>query len=191
MEWQELIRDGVRAFNAEYKLTGPHHVGTPERVVKAYAEMASGYWDDPGDYLQVQFPVADGSHGMVHVSGIRINATCAHHHLPIIGLAHFAYLPATHQVGLSKIPRFIQALSRRLVIQETLCANIVDVFQGSVRPHGCAVWMKAFHCCMSSRGVLEHQAITTTMEVRGAFRENGRTRQEFLANINVQAVVIG
>lgn len=190
MAWQKQLKAGLEGLHRDYQLTGPHHANTPSRVVRAYEAMMAGYNDSPAVHLLTKFPVGRST-AMVHVGPVRIDATCAHHMWPIIGIAHFAYIPGKSIVGLSKIPRFIGGLARRLVVQEDLCADIVDVFADSVHPQGCAVWLKAFHCCMSARGVYEHQAMTTIMEVRGAFRTNAKTRQEFLANIDTGAVVIG
>jgi GTP cyclohydrolase I len=118
---------------------------------------------------------------MVHVKGIRIATTCAHHLFPVIGTAHFAYVPDKSIVGLSKIPRFIDILCRRLQVQEELCDQIVGVFYNAVRPGGCAVRIEAVHSCMSARGVREHGARTVVTGVRGSLRANARARMEFLA----------
>ncbi len=190
MVWQKQLKEALTTFNKFYLLHGAHHDDTPARVTRAYHDMMAGYGVDAASFLVTRFP-AGKSKAMVHVAPIRINSTCAHHRMPIIGIAHFAYIPGPSIVGLSKIPRFIGALSQRLVVQEELCAEIVDTFMTAVRPQGCAVWMKAYHCCMSTRGTFEHQAMTTIMEVRGAFRTNAKTRHELHANINTGAVVIG
>lgn len=190
--WQSELEVALRSFigNGRFPGLDPRHTEqTPARVVRAYEAMLEGYRTLPQQHLTALFPST--SDAMVHVEAIKIHSTCAHHLQPIIGIAHFAYLPAGAIVGLSKIPRFIGVLSNRLQVQEELCAQIVDVFQECVKPAGCALWMKAIHCCMSTRGVAEHDAKTKTMALRGSFRTNAVARGELLAAINQHAPIIG
>lgn len=196
-DWRILLKRGVQAYldqNVAGHIDTSHIEGTADRVVRAFAEYASGYDDEPAKYLQVGFnnvgEIAndpEGSKhilydGMVFVRGIRINSTCAHHIVPIVGKAYFAYVPNVSVVGLSKIPRFIRALSRRLQVQENLTEEIVDVFQTHVNPKGCAVYIEAEHMCMSCRGVLEHGADTATIALRGCFKTPS-TKAEFFSGM--------
>lgn len=191
MEWQEQLRDAIRAYQKAEGLDDTHFVDTAARVVRAYAKMNSGSLPAAIAHLSTTFPAKQPTgNSMVHVGPIRINASCAHHHMPIVGIAYFAYIPKNKIVGLSKIPRFITELSRRLVVQEELCDMIVDLFSGYVSMD-CALWMKAYHCCMSTRGAEEHQAMTIVPALRGAFDSNAHTRREFYANINTSIPVIG
>lgn len=160
-----------------------HTAATPDRVVRTFTEMVEGYHKDPEKILEEGSFPSTGLAEMIHIRDIRIVSTCAHHLLPIIGTAHFAYVPSSKIVGLSKIPRFIHALSRRLQLQETLSSQIVDTFMNVVRPSGCGVSIRAIHCCMMSRGVKEQSAYTETTALRGVFFDD-RARDEFLRSVD-------
>jgi GTP cyclohydrolase I len=195
--WQELLIATVYQLQRDNGLDFEHDRRTAERVVAAYENMLSGYDEDPSEPLAVQFSTT--AEGMIHVAPIHVTSTCRHHLMPIIGKVHFAYVPTYtgHRsngvkiVGLSKIPRFIDILSRRLWVQEELCEEIVNVFDTYLKPAGCAVWMKAYHCCMSVRGANEHQAMTQYTALRGVFRDDAAARQELMAAINFNVQVIG
>lgn len=184
--WQGLLREAVQSYldlQVAGKIAPAHIVGTPDRVVRAFAEYVSGYSEDPKDPLSTSFEDASGYDEMVHVKHIPIISMCAHHLLPIIGTAHFAYVPKGRVVGLSKIPRFIGILARRLQIQEDLTQEIVDVFDENISPRGCAVSISAIHCCMIARGVRERDEKTETTALRGCFKKDPQTRTEFLSAV--------
>jgi GTP cyclohydrolase I len=155
---------------------------TPARFVKVLAYDVSGCFEDPALPLAKEFAVGNYDE-MVSERGIRICTKCAHHGERIIGQAQFSYIPDRYIVGLSKIPRMIDVLCRRPQIQESLSSQIVDVFQETVRPHGCAVHVRAYHLCMIARGVQERMVITETVALRGVFRA-GETRAEFLSSLD-------
>jgi GTP cyclohydrolase I len=183
--WQEVLKHGVELYLKQTtgKLYDPVHMkDTPIRMVRAFSEYASGYLEDPRAPLQQQFKGAYDQ--MVHRRRIRVLSRCAHHMEPILGIAHFAYLPNFAIVGLSKIPRFIRILSRRLQVQEALGEQIVDVFQEEVKPLGCAVRIKAYHFCEITRGVREDSAFTETTALRGVFKTDPSTKAEFIASID-------
>lgn len=185
--WQTVVKRGIELYLAQM-VTGPglidasHLRDTPSRVVRAFTEYTSGYLEDPRLPLKKQFK---GTYDqMVHRRNIRVISRCAHHMEPILGVAHFAYLPDGAVVGLSKIPRFIRILSRRLQVQEELGEQIVSIFQEEVKPLGCAVAIKAYHFCEIARGVREDSATTETTALRGSFKSNPETRAEFYNSID-------
>lgn len=191
LPWQQILKVGVEMYleqNVKGKLDITHIEDTPKRVVASYADYVSGYMEDPKVPLKLTF--AKGNYDeMVHCERIRIASRCAHHFEPIIGIAHFAYVPDGAIVGLSKIPRFIRILSRRLQVQENLTEEIADTFQSVVKPKGCAVAVKCYHFCMLMRGVQEHEEITKTVALRGCFKSDAVCRQEFLSSINPNETV--
>lgn len=161
---------------------GDHIARTPERVVSAYNDMFAGCFVEPSSVLQITF--VDGQYDeMVYVNDIEFVSVCAHHWLPFFGKAHFAYIPDKSIVGLSKIPRLIDILSRRPQVQEKLTREITQTFQEIVKPKGCGLVMEAYHLCVSIRGVKNRSAYTRTADVRGIFRERPETKQEFLMGI--------
>ena len=183
VSWEELIEQGVRKYLYAHgtNMRSDHLIKTPARVVSAMKSQTRGLLRKPESFLDVTFSTDGGYNEMVHVSNIKITSTCGHHLLPFIGRAHFAYIPNGSVVGLSKIPRFIRALSLRLQVQEDLSQQIVDTFMNVVHPKGCAVYMAAMHSCMAIRGVKEHDAVTITTACRGVFMSEPFTRQEFLS----------
>lgn len=190
--WTELLHAAVEQFIAfDGTFEGDKSVvDTPDRVVRAWQEMTNGQVLDPTIYLQRSFEDPVGNYDeMVTVENIPILSTCKHHLLPIIGRATFAYIPDGKFVGLSKIPRYIEILAKRLQVQEELTQKIVDVFQDTVKPKGCAVYLRCLHCCMSTRGVKAPNAITSTTALRKCF-SNGSTKQEFLLSLNRQGGVL-
>ena len=162
-------------------ISSSHTQDTPKRVVKAFKEYVRGCAMDPVAILEKTFPL-EGTSQMVHVRNIRVMSMCAHHLVPIIGKAHFAYIPKDKIVGLSKIPRMIEVLSRRPQVQENLTEQIVDVFSKVVEPQGCAVHLSCVHLCMLYRGVEEPYSYTETTALRGVFNEG--SKQEFLMSLN-------
>ena len=151
---------------------------TPERVAKALQFLTQGYDMDPAAILKSAMFKEDYSQ-MVVVKDIEVFSMCEHHMLPFFGKAHIAYIPSGHIVGLSKLPRVVDALARRLQVQERLTNEIRDCIQNTLNPAGVAVVIECKHLCMAMRGVQKQNSVTTTSAFTGAF-ENEKTRAEFL-----------
>lgn len=152
---------------------------TPERVAKSLQFLTSGYDVDPKDILKSALFHEDYSE-MVIVKDIEVYSMCEHHILPFFGKAHVAYIPNGKIVGLSKIPRIVDVLSRRLQVQERLTLEIRDAIQETLEPLGVAVVIECAHMCMQMRGVQKQNSFTTTSAFTGAFLNNEPTRKEFI-----------
>ncbi len=158
---------------------------TPKRVVKAYREWFSGYTVDPGEYLRRTFEEVAGYDEMVVLRGIDFESHCEHHIAPIIGRAHIGYLPTDRVVGISKLARVVDAFAKRFQVQEKLTAQIAQCIQDNLHPAGVAVVIDASHGCMTTRGVHKRGVSMVTSQMLGAFREDPRTRLEFLQFIGI------
>ena len=156
---------------------------TPARVIRAYEDWFSGYSQDPMSYLQRTFEEVEGYDEMVVLRDIHFESHCEHHLAPIIGRAHVGYLPVRKVVGISKLARVVGAYARRLQVQEKLSAQIANCIQQILEPKGVAVVIEAAHQCMTTRGVHKPGVTMVTSMMLGAFREDSRTRREFLAMI--------
>ena len=154
-------------------------VKTPERVAKALQFLTHGYDIKPEEILRSAMFKEDYSQ-MVVVKDIEIFSMCEHHMLPFFGRAHIAYIPNGHIVGLSKIPRIVDAFARRLQVQERLTNEIRDCIQETLNPAGVAVVIECKHLCMAMRGVQKQNSVTTTSAFTGEFMEDDKTRSEFL-----------
>ena len=153
-------------------------VKTPERAAKAMQFLTQGYDLDPNEILKSALFKEDYSE-MVIVKDIEVFSLCEHHILPFYGKAHVAYIPNGYIVGLSKIPRVVDAYARRLQVQERLTHEVLNAIQDTLNPHGVAVVMEAAHMCMMMRGVQKQNSVTTTSAFTGEFK-NVETRNEFL-----------
>lgn len=178
---EEAIGQMVKVPQIAACINGEHTAKTPERVTKAFGELFSGCWEDPQKVLVTSF--SDDYDEMVFVIDISFVSMCAHHFLPFIGVAHFAYIPEKKIVGLSKIPRLVDVFARRPQVQEKLTKEITREFQRVVQPKGCGLVMEAYHLCMAIRGVKKHSAYTKTNDMQGVFRKHPEVRAEFLAGI--------
>lgn len=158
-------------------------IKTPERVAKALAFMTSGMDSIPSDILKSALFTEDNDE-MVIVRGIEVFSLCEHHMLPFFGKAHVAYIPNGKIVGLSKIPRIVDAFARRLQVQERLTEQIRDCIQETLEPLGVAVVIEAQHLCMQMRGVEKQGCVTTTSAFTGAFLDDPKTRKEFISLID-------
>lgn len=158
-------------------------VGTPDRVVRSYQEFFAGYNEDPIEILQRTFEETDGYDEMVVLKDIRLESHCEHHMVPIIGIAHIAYLPKSRVVGISKLARVLEVYAKRLQIQEKLTAQVANTLQDVLEPQGVAVVIEAAHQCMTTRGVRKPGVTMVTSKMLGCFRENPETRREFLSII--------
>lgn len=151
---------------------------TPKRVAKMYGELFSGMFRNPREPLATCF-MADGHDEMVIVKDISFYSMCEHHLLPFYGKAHVAYIPDEGRiVGLSKLVRVIEIVSRRPQLQERLTSTVANVIAEELHPKGVVVVVEAEHLCMSIRGVNKPGAITVTSAVRGLFRRNASSREE-------------
>ena len=160
-------------------------VETPKRVVKAYEEFFAGYNDDPEEILRKTFEEVEGYDEMVLVKNIRLESHCEHHIVPILGKAHIAYIPNNRVVGISKLARIVDAFGKRLQTQETMTAQIANTIEKVLEPKGVAVVIDAAHQCMTTRGIHKPESSTVTSCMRGIFKENPRTRNEFLTFIKL------
>ncbi len=156
---------------------------TPSRVAKALKFLTEGYDQDPEEILnQALFTTSNDE--MVLVRDIEFYSMCEHHMLPIIGRAHVAYIPDGKVVGLSKIPRIVNVYARRLQIQEQMTEQIADAILSTIKPKGVAVVIHARHMCMEMRGVQKINSTTVSSALRGLFKKDERTRNEFYSLIN-------
>ncbi|MBJ59183.1 MAG: GTP cyclohydrolase I FolE [Flavobacteriales bacterium] len=154
-------------------------IKTPERIAKAMQFLTQGYEMNATEILQSAMFSEDYSQ-MVLVKEIEFYSLCEHHLLPFFGKAHIAYIPDGNIVGLSKLPRVVDAFSRRLQVQERLTNEIRDCIQDTLKPKGVALVMEARHLCMQMRGVEKQSSLTTTSAFSGAFLESEKTRLEFM-----------
>jgi GTP cyclohydrolase IA len=155
---------------------------TPERVEKAFRFLTKGYQEDVKALLNsALFSVCYDE--MVLVKDIEVFSLCEHHLLPFFGKAHVAYIPKNKVVGLSKIPRLVDAFARRLQVQERLTVEIANAIQDTIHPGGVGVVIEAMHLCMIMRGVEKQNSVAVTSCMLGAFREQHQTREEFLSLI--------
>jgi GTP cyclohydrolase I len=178
---KKLISDLLRVVGEDPAREGLKN--TPDRVARMYAELLSGYAEEPANIINnALFHVNYDE--MVLVRDIEFYSLCEHHMLPFLGRAHVAYIPAGTVIGLSKIPRIVDMYARRLQIQERMTREIADYIQETLEPQGVGVVVEAIHLCAMMRGVKKHDARMTTSAMLGSFRANLATRQEFLNNIS-------
>jgi GTP cyclohydrolase I len=155
---------------------------TPERVERAFRFLTKGYHEDVGAVLNsALFTVSYDE--MVVVKDIEVFSLCEHHVLPFFGKAHVAYIPKDKVVGLSKIPRLVDAFARRLQVQERLTVEIAQALQDAIHPRGVGVVIEAMHLCMIMRGVEKQNSVAVTSCMLGGFRDQPQTREEFLSLI--------
>ncbi|HTT69411.1 MAG TPA: GTP cyclohydrolase I FolE [Gemmatimonadales bacterium] len=175
--FEELIEETLRRLDEDPRRPGL--VKTPHRVA------ASLRWLTRGCCIDAEKIVRDAMfeephESMVLVRDIELYSMCEHHMLPFFGKAHVAYLPKGRIVGLSKIARVVDVFARRLQVQERLTDEIADLLQSTLEPGGVGVVIEAYHLCMMMRGVEKQHSKTVTSALRGAFRDDSRTRDEFL-----------
>lgn len=159
---------------------------TPSRVAKALKFLTEGYEQNPQEILNKALFTSSNDE-MVVVRDIEFYSMCEHHMLPIIGRAHVAYIPDGKVVGLSKIPRIVNVFARRLQIQEQMTEQIADAIAETIHPKGVAVVVHARHMCMEMRGVQKINSTTVSSALRGLFKSDQRTRNEFYKIINTPA----
>jgi GTP cyclohydrolase I len=160
-------------------------IDTPARVVRAYRDWFSGYDIDPAEYLGRTFEEVAGYDEMIVLRDIPFESFCEHHMAPIIGRAHVGYLPTNKVVGISKLARVVDAYARRFQVQEKLTAQIAHCIGLVLKPRGVGVVVDAVHQCMTTRGVHKRGVSMVTSQMLGTFREDARTRAEFLRFIDI------
>ena len=176
-EFEDMVRRQLEMIGEDPNRDGL--LKTPSRVAKSMAWLTRGYDLDPktviGDAL------FDEAHeNMVMVRDIEMYSMCEHHLLPFFGKVHIAYIPNGKIVGLSKLPRVVEVFARRLQVQERLTEEIVNALDDVLQPRGVGVVIEAVHLCMMMRGVEKQNSRTITSSLRGTFRDDAKTRDEFL-----------
>ena len=161
---------------------------TPKRVVNAYQDWFSGYEIDPAEYLRRTFEEVGGYDEMIVLRDISFESHCEHHMAPIIGRAHVGYLPTSKVVGISKLARVVDGYARRFQVQEKLTAQIATCIDEVLKPRGVGVVIDAVHECMTTRGVHKRGVSMITSRMIGTFRQDARTRAEFLRFIDIRGV---
>lgn len=153
---------------------------TPRRVADAYGEWFGGYAIDPDAYLARTFEEVAGYDEMIVLRDIEYESHCEHHMAPIIGRVHVGYLPAGRVVGISKLARVVEAYAKRFQVQEKMTAQIAGCIQRALAPLGVGVVVEGAHECMTTRGVHKRGVSMVTSRMLGSFRDDARTRAEFL-----------
>jgi len=178
---QEKVKDLVKTLLTEIGEDTKREglLSTPKRVAKAYEFLTKGYQQDIGEVLNKAI-FNEKYDEMVLVKNIDFYSMCEHHLLPFYGKVHVAYIPNGKIVGLSKIPRIVEVFARRLQVQERMTQQIADTIEKYLQPNGVAVVSEAFHMCMMMRGVEKQNSSATTSAMLGVFKEDARTRMEFL-----------
>jgi GTP cyclohydrolase I len=172
-----LVKEMLKRIGEEPEREGLKE--TPRRVAEAMRWMTRGYRMDPMDLLRKAI-FTEKHESMVLVRDIDLYSMCEHHMLPFFGKAHVAYIPNGRIVGLSKIARLVELYARRLQVQERLTDQVADAMQEILEPAGVGVVIDAYHLCMMMRGVEKQHSRTITSAVRGVFRDDPKTRDEFL-----------
>ena len=182
-EVQDAVRTLIRWAGDDPEREGL--LDTPKRVARAWKEYCQGYSEDPAQHLNRVFEEVGGYDEIVLLKDIPFQSHCEHHMAPIIGVAHIAYLPRDHVVGISKLARVLHAFARRLQVQERLTAEVADCIWDYLKPQGVAVVIEATHACMTARGVRTPGVTMKTSRMMGVFREDEKSREEVLALMGV------
>jgi GTP cyclohydrolase I len=177
-ELAEIVRRQLALIGEDPEREGLR--STPKRVAKSLRWLTQGYDLSVKDVVGNGIFEADGHKNMVMVRDIELYSLCEHHMLPFFGKAHVAYIPNGRIVGLSKIPRIVDVFARRLQVQERLTEQIASALDDVLKPNGVGVVVEAYHLCMMMRGVEKQNSKTITSALRGAFKDDAKTREEFL-----------
>jgi GTP cyclohydrolase IA len=177
-EAEEAIRTLLRWIGEDDQRKGL--LRTPTRVLGCYDEWFGGYKLDPREILGTSFPEAEGYNDIVVLKDVDFESHCEHHIAPFIGKAHIAYLPSDRVVGVSKLVKVVQALSKRLQVQEKLTQQIADCINDVLQPRGVAVILEAQHECMTTRGVYKKDIKMVTNAMHGAFADDPVIRAELM-----------
>jgi len=175
--YADLVRQQLALLGEDPEREGL--VRTPERVAKAMQFLTSGYAMTVEDVVGSAL-FEEEHENMVMVRDIELYSLCEHHMLPFFGKAHVAYIPNGKIVGLSKLPRIVEIFARRLQVQERLTEQVAKAIEEVLAPRGVGVVIEAFHMCMMMRGVEKQNSRTITSALRGVFRDDAKTRDEFL-----------
>ena len=177
-ELEGIVRRMLELVGEDPKREGLRN--TPLRVSRSMAWLTKGYTTSVSDVVGTGIFRSEGHRNMVMVRDIELYSLCEHHMLPFFGKAHVAYIPDDHIVGLSKIPRIVEVFARRLQVQERLTEQVASALDDVLKPTGVGVVIEAYHLCMMMRGVEKQNSRTITSALRGAFRDDPKTREEFL-----------
>ena len=177
-EFREIVRRQLELLGEDPDREGLKR--TPQRVATALAWLTRGYEMDVEHVVNGALFDAEGATNMIMVRDIELYSLCEHHMLPFFGRAHIAYIPNGSIVGLSKLPRIVEVFARRLQVQERLTEQIASALPDVLKPMGVGVVIEAYHLCMMMRGVEKQNSKTITSALRGSFRSDQRTREEFL-----------
>lgn len=159
-------------------------IDTPQRVIEAYREFYAGYDENPDAILARTFEEVAGYDEIVLLKNMRFESHCEHHMVPIIGVAHIAYMPDKKVVGISKIARLLDVFARRLQTQELMTQQIADTIERVLAPRGIAIIIDANHECMSTRGVHKTESTTITTQMRGLFKTDAAARAGVMAMVS-------
>jgi GTP cyclohydrolase I len=184
--YAELVQEQLALVGEDPEREGL--LRTPERVAKAMRFLTRGYQERVEDIVGSAI-FREEHQNMVMVRDIELYTLCEHHMLPFFGKAHVAYIPNGRIVGLSKLPRLVDVFARRLQVQERLTEQIADAIDDVLAPLGVGVVIEAFHLCMMMRGVEKQNSRTITSALRGVFRDDARTREEFLSLAHARLAV--
>ena len=157
---------------------------TPKRVINAYKEFFAGYQSSPEEVLNKTFDEVNGYNDIVMLKNISLHSHCEHHMVPIIGKVHLAYLPVKRVVGISKLARVVDIYAKRLQTQETMTQQIGEIIHKTLKPKGVAVYIEAYHQCMTTRGVLKPDVSTVTTCFLGCFKKDVKLENKFINFIN-------
>jgi GTP cyclohydrolase I len=175
---EQLVREQITLLGEDPEREGLRR--TPQRVAKSMAFLTQGYGLRVDEVVGAGVFDAEAHENMVMVRDIELYSLCEHHLLPFFGKAHVAYIPKKRIVGLSKLPRIVDMFARRLQVQERLTEQIAQAVEDVLHPRGVGVVIEAYHLCMMMRGVQKQNSKTITSALRGVFRSDGKTRDEFL-----------
>ena len=181
--YAELVREQIVQLGEDPEREGL--LKTPQRVEQAMRYLTKGYQDEPAKILKGALFTVNYDE-MVIIKDVEMFSLCEHHLLPFFGKVHVAYIPNGKVIGLSKIPRLIDAFSRRLQVQERLTTQIAESIQEAIHPQGVGVVIEARHLCMMMRGVEKQHSAAVTSSMLGSFRDEENTRQEFLSLIRAK-----
>jgi GTP cyclohydrolase IA len=182
-EAEDAVRILLRWAGEDPKREGL--LDTPKRVVKAYSDWFSGYAIEPEEYLKRTFKEVEGYDEMIILRDIEFESHCEHHMAPIVGKAHVGYLPNGKVVGISKLARVVEAYARRFQVQEKMTSQVARCIQDVLQPRGVGVVIEGAHECMTTRGIHKRGVSMITSKMLGSFRDDARTRAEFLTFIDV------
>jgi len=186
-DFESAIRKILEEIGEDPKRQGL--IDTPKRMEKMYMELTRGYNQTASEIINDAMFDVDYDE-MVVVTNINFYSLCEHHMLPFFGVAHVGYIPNGRVVGLSKIPRIVDMYARRLQVQERMTAQVANVLQEQLQPDGVGVVVEGYHMCMSMRGVEKEKAKMITSTLVGSFKEDSKTRTEFLELIRSERSAI-